>query len=147
MGFRIKTSQFIKAAQEIAAFFPGETVETYYMPYKPSRHGLRRQPARGKLWSRYINLKAALRIANAACNERSSTPINSETVSRINATEKLEEKLSFLKVALEPFDKILSYWEDTYDIRKKAYGESELYDIFKEFPCLKLNFGIELVSN
>lgn len=55
--------------------------------------------------------------------------------------------LEFLKVAIEPFSKILEAWEQTYKLRKRLYLNVELQKIFNDFPCLRLNSGIELVNN
>lgn len=140
--YRIKSTQFEQAAKDIAALFPGEIAETYFVPYRPFKHGLRKQPARGKLWSRYINLKGALRLANAGKEQLIEKPNSSLIPSKED-----EEKLRFLKLATEPFDKILSYWEDTFLLRKNRYRDFELEDIYKDFPCLKLQFGIQLVSS
>ncbi|KAB0790730.1 hypothetical protein PPYR_01501 [Photinus pyralis] len=139
----INTLQFVRAAKEIAELFPGESEHTYYIPYSSSKKGLRRQPARGKLWSRYINLKAALRLVNAA-----NADVEQENVpSTSNTSYDEEEKIAFLKVAVEPFDKILSYWEDTYLIRQRKCKSYELEDIYKEFPCLSLHYGITLLES
>ncbi|KAB0803223.1 hypothetical protein PPYR_00193 [Photinus pyralis] len=60
----IRADTFLEAAKEIINLFPTEKIETYYIPYSPPKGSLRRQPARGKLWSRYVNVRAALRLAD-----------------------------------------------------------------------------------
>ncbi|CAH1183919.1 unnamed protein product [Phaedon cochleariae] len=65
----IKRDTFMKAADEIINLFPGEQRETSYIPYCSAKTGLR-MPARGKLWSKYVNIKAALRIANQSLLSR-----------------------------------------------------------------------------
>ncbi|CAH0556701.1 unnamed protein product [Brassicogethes aeneus] len=133
----IKTEQFIEAAKAIVKLFPGELEETYFTPYIASTHGLRCQQARGKLWSRYINLKAALRMSNSQQLKSPST-----TTKPLNEEE--ESKLTFLNSAIEPYHKILSLWEDTYNLRNNIYKNKSIEDIYKDFPCLKEAYGIEL---
>ncbi|KAF5274971.1 hypothetical protein FQR65_LT16823 [Abscondita terminalis] len=60
----IKADTFKIIAKEIVDLFP-RTTETYYILYCSPQIGLRKQSVRGKLWSRYINVKAALRLAAA----------------------------------------------------------------------------------
>lgn len=59
----MRADAFQEATDEIVSLFPCEIKETYFIPYCSGKIGLR-QPARGKLWSRYVNVRAALRLAN-----------------------------------------------------------------------------------
>lgn len=128
------------AAKEVAELFPGEQVETFYIPFSSSKGGLR-NPARGKLWARYLNVRAALRIANRSDDREKRSDFFNEN------SQEIENSLAFLKCALEPFHKILKAWEDTFQQRTKLYKNATISDIFSTFPCLKLQFGIELVRH
>ncbi|CAG9814689.1 unnamed protein product [Phaedon cochleariae] len=61
-------------------------------------------------------------------------------------TDEQKTYLDFLKVATEPYAKILEAWEETFKIRRKEYMHVGLNKIFEDFPCLKLNSGIELIE-
>lgn len=93
---------------------------------------------------KYLYTRKSLRKANTQKRASSADdePISSPEIS----TDDELTKLDFLKVAIEPFSKILEFWEETYTLRKRLYINSSLEDIFKDFPCLSLNSGIELVS-
>lgn len=136
--FRLKTEHFTEATKEIISLFPGELKETYFIPYTSHKTGLR-QPARGKLWSRYVNVKAALRVANQNIIKQ-DPPI----VCEVNAEE--DADLVFLHTATEPYPRILQAWERTVEIRKRMYRDCKIEKIFQDFPCLKTEYGIQLVS-
>lgn len=134
----------MECAEEIIKLFPGEEIDTYYVPYaSKTKLGLR-VPARGKLWSRYLNIKAALRVAN-----RSLVPMancDQENLSR-SPLEEEKKELNFLKSAVEPYIRIVQAWENTFTIRTRLYNkESTTSTLYDMFPCLKSAFGIELVS-
>lgn len=129
----------MKAAKEIVVLFPSETADTYFIPYNSGRQGFRKAPARGKLWSRYLNVRAALRIASAG----KSKPESKENTYHEENT--FEDEIVFLKNAVEPFTKILQSWENSHSYRLKAYKNESLDKIFDDFPCLKQDYGIELV--
>lgn len=43
--------------------------------------------------------------------------------------------------------KILEAWEQTFKLRRKLYLNANLETIYGDFPCLRLNTGIELEVN
>lgn len=138
--FRIKADIFIKTASEIKALFPNENPETYYIPYD----SLNKCGPRGKLYTKYINTKAALKLANTSLI-LPDTP-NKENV--IPCPEIIDEEkkcLNFLKISTEPFTKVLEAWEQSFRLRRKLYMNSSLSEIYEDFPCLLLNSGLELV--
>lgn len=148
-SYRIKATTFVKLAEEITRLFPTEAIETYYIPYaSPLTTGGSKQGARGKLWSRFVNVKA-IRAASrcSSCTvtrSRSSSPKKKEDDEFQKSTE--NKDLIFLKTAIEPFPKILGCWESTHVLRTKIYKTKCLQDILDDFPCIRLQFGIELVS-
>lgn len=136
--FRLKTVHFTEAANEIVSLFPGELKETYFIPYISNKTGLR-QPARGKLWSRYVNVKAALRVANQNIIKQDPPMMIEE-----NAEE--DTDLLFLHTATEPYPRIMQAWEKTVEKRRKIYRDCKIEKIFEDFPCLKTEYGLQLVS-
>lgn len=141
--FSIKAETFQRAADEITKLFPGETAETYYIPYSSPKLSGRRQSARGKLWSRYTNVKAALRIAYAG---EASIPKQTDVLEANINQNQINDDLNFIKVAIEPYHKVLQCWEATADVRNKLYRDKTITDIYNDFPALKLQMGIDLVS-
>ncbi|KAJ8910661.1 hypothetical protein NQ315_016039, partial [Exocentrus adspersus] len=139
---RISKETFMKATDEITNLFPGEVKESYYMPYCSAKTGLRK-PARGKLWSRYVNVKAALRLANQSLIQK-ELGNKEESVPTVLAPE-IEAELVFLKTGIEPRARILSAWEQTFDLRYKLYfNDKKIEDLTEIFPCLKTEYGLEL---
>lgn len=139
----MKSDTFLAAAQEIVKVFPGEITETYYIPYSSGKTGLR-HPARGKLWSRYVNVRAALRLVNqnvlsadldSSCSYKQNSEVNEGT----------ESELTFLKSAIEPYVRVLQAWESTFTIRQSLYKNATLGNIYDDFPCLKEEFALDLV--
>lgn len=118
--------------------FPRECTETYYIPYTPGKNGLRKQGARGKLWSRYVNLKAAFRTI------KKNDLDNKENL--LNLEDNCEDALNFLHVAIEPYNKILQNWENSFAARTRIYKTSTIEKILEDFPCLATDYGIDLVS-
>ena len=58
--FRIAKDIFIQAAREIVLAYPHEREGVYFVPGKPKTKYSPRTIHRGKLWSRYCNLKSKL---------------------------------------------------------------------------------------
>ncbi|XP_044752694.1 uncharacterized protein LOC123312369 [Coccinella septempunctata] len=139
-GKSIKREAFVKVCEEIVQLFPNEVTETYYIPYVSSKHGLRKQAARGKLWSRYLNVRALLRMTS------DPKKIESEVEGEREDSDELKNDLIFLESAVEPFVRILESWERTFDYRQNLFKEPsfEIDKIFNKFPCLKMPYALEL---
>lgn len=58
--FRIAPECFISASEEIETLFPNENKHTYYIPYVPKTQHSPKIPPKGKLYSKYVNLRACL---------------------------------------------------------------------------------------
>lgn len=144
---RIRAQTFITAAQEIIQLFPGELVTTYYTPYIAPQIGLRKQPARGMLYSRYINVKTALRLA--VISSPPSKKRSLEEVSELTTTadDSIAKSLNFLRESIAPVPKIISAWEETFDQRRTILEKKPLDELFAEFPALGCQFGVELVTS
>lgn len=137
--FRVARNDFIKVSQEIVELFPGEQVETYYSPYFSQKTSGLRRPARGKLWSRYLNVRAAYRMANQKTIELKE---NLPEQTRLD----VQQDIVFLKSAIEPYTKVLNAWDNTVKERQCLYKNCSVDDIFNDFPCLRTPFGLDLVS-
>ncbi|CAH1110431.1 unnamed protein product [Psylliodes chrysocephalus] len=144
-GLEIRAEVFTKLAKEIEELFPNENAATYYLPYttcKDKDKGRKSIGPRGKLYTKYVNCKTQLRLANAQKNTQKAPNKKVESPKSVSAKTSLE----FLKVAIEPYPKILEAWEDSLSLRKKVYCNVSLDVIYKDLPCLKQNFGIELIE-
>lgn len=140
---RIRASTFLRASEEIEQLFPNEKANTYYIPYIPGGKNKKGYGPKGKLWSRYTNVRSALRNANSI---RKESEKENKIISPEKASSQETTHLDFLKVATEPFTKILEAWEQTFKLRRRLYVHIDLDVIYRDFPCLKLNTGIQLVS-
>jgi hypothetical protein len=61
INYSIPAKTFIKAAEEICALFVKEDVQTFYIPYVPKTQTSPKIQPKGKLHSRYVNLKSAIK--------------------------------------------------------------------------------------
>lgn len=148
--FSIKAGTFKKLAKEISSLFPGESEEVYFIPYSSGKGTLRKQPARGKLWSRYINLKAQIRLLNRDSNKSSNNTcsnIDNTECDVENITYECAKSFDFITKNVAPFPKVLQNWEETFDYRNKKYSHSSIEEIFKTFPPLKTDYALLLVSS
>ncbi|XP_044754538.1 uncharacterized protein LOC123314457 [Coccinella septempunctata] len=135
----LKTEKLIEIAESIQELFVGEDKNTYYIPYSSKRDSLRKQPARGKLWYRYLNIKAQLRLIN---KEKISTPeVESESF-----TVEEQQCLVFLKTHSEPYHDLLINWEATFDIRKSIYSECEIQTLFNDIKCSDKDYFLNLLE-
>lgn len=139
----IKSEVFIRASQEISRLFPNETQDIYFTPYSKSTSNLRKQAPRGKLWSRFIHVKAGLRLAEKFSNDSKSK----ENVPLL--TEPSEEVISSLKLLesdATDFPRLLLAWELTFEERRDIILKEDILSILKKYPILKTQNGIQFVS-
>ncbi|CAH1109399.1 unnamed protein product [Psylliodes chrysocephalus] len=147
-----REEELMECAEEIIKLFPGEEIDTYYVPYaSKTKLGLR-VPARGKLWSRYLNIKAALRVAN-----RSLVPMancDQENLSR-SPLEEEKKELNFLKSALESdfnqtfpdkTDIIYDHWPVIRDAILKEAGERSV-ELTRSAPDTQALLVLPLLFN
>ncbi|KAK4885314.1 hypothetical protein RN001_001585 [Aquatica leii] len=130
-------------AEEIPKIFPNEVKETYYIPYAPkSPHHNIKQAAKGKLWSRFVNVRNALRTA-----ENTNKAANKENVPLKNYLNKQVE-LEILNTLIEPKEKVLELWAETYQQRKTILRASSLtvQEIFDRYAALSTSLGPDLRS-
>ncbi|XP_018576806.2 uncharacterized protein LOC108915301 [Anoplophora glabripennis] len=137
-GTEIRAEIFVKAAEEIETLFTSEIKETYYS-------SANKTGPRGKLYTKYINTKAALKLANNSLATTSQKGKETVSPSPENSDKDLQY-MSFLKVATEPIHKIFEAWEETFKIRRRKYIHSKLNEIYGDFPCLKNNSGLDLIE-
>lgn len=127
-------------AESIQELFIGEDKNTYYIPYIGKRGSFRKQPARGKLWYRYLNVKAQLRLIN---KEKLST---SQVESCEEFTIEEQQQLEFLKIHSQPYHELLKNWEATYDLRNSLYFECEIQTLLNDIKCSDKDYFLNLVS-
>lgn len=149
--FRIRASTFLTVSEEIEQIFPNEKQDTYYIPYVASgKKNKKGYGPKGKLWSRYANVRSALRSANNLKELTLKNPDDKVLNNRHKNSDKTSDventHLAFLKVATEPQLQVEEAWEQTFKARRRIYFNADLDTIYKEFPCLNQNNGIELVS-
>lgn len=143
--FSITTEIFLSITKEICSLFPGESEETYFIPFSISiKDGKKvRSAARGKLWSKYVNVRAALRLLQGSTNKSSRRSIQDVECEQ---TREISEKLDILKKIKEPIHKIQALWEETLDSRRKKFKKCHISELFNTFPCLKDKNGAVLVK-
>ncbi|KAJ8924941.1 hypothetical protein NQ315_001104 [Exocentrus adspersus] len=137
-------SVLLGAAEEIVELFPGERMESYYIPYANNKQN--KSHPKGKLYSRYINSKRALTIAKAenASEDKGSRKSKASTVT--------ENEMVSYNALLEPtnrdLNETLNHWRNTFKIRmlKLLSFDSQL-DYFRTFPCLSQPFGYKMLEN
>lgn len=149
--FRIRASTFLRVSEEIEQVFPNEKQDTYYIPYVASgKKNKKGYGPKGKLWSRYTNVRSALRSANnlkeLTLEHPNDKVLNNGHENSDKTSDVENTHLSFLKVATEPRIQVEEAWEQTFKARRRIYFNADLDAIYKEFPCLNQNNGIELVS-
>ncbi|CAH1102910.1 unnamed protein product [Psylliodes chrysocephalus] len=136
---------FVEAAEEICQLFPNESKEIYYIPYQRKSGIQPKQSARGKLWSRYCNVKSALKTINNSFQSQQQATSEIE----IEEDSQVQDLYNALKCMLEPYTKVLQYWERTFAFRRKLFKNKNINiaHIFNEIPALKLHFGAELIDS
>lgn len=129
----ITSDSFKAVAEEIVENFPTEITETYYV----SMYNGKRKVTSGKLVDRYRNQKHFFR----------SCALASEIVSpSIVPSLEITEKITFLKYSVEPWNNVVSHWEDTYDYRKESETKQATEEsVLEQWPSLKHEKGYNLV--
>lgn len=94
----VKNYQFEVAARIIASLFPGEDIETFYIP--PKAEGPEQKISKGKLVEKYRNKRKFLKKNNALGSSVSTDNLQLES----DATDvELDEKAAWLKHSSEPY--------------------------------------------
>ncbi|XP_031334883.1 uncharacterized protein LOC116164805 isoform X2 [Photinus pyralis] len=140
----IKTEDFIRTANDIAALFPGEAADTYYCPYTAAKEGLRKVPARGKLWAKFNNIKAAVKLANKnkiLTSKEATENIDPNISHQLNSLKSLCSKTDIV------YSEVVEHWELTFQLRKITYGSTDVEQIYNDFPILNHHeYGIALLE-
>ncbi|KAK4882283.1 hypothetical protein RN001_005602 [Aquatica leii] len=102
---------------------------------------------RGKLYSKYVNVKKNLREARSVCqteldnveqNDNNTKPVDDQD--EINAYN----RLTYITGA--GFEEILTDWKKTYHCRQNRLSQLQsAQEYFNQFPVLKLNNGYKLL--
>lgn len=139
----IKGDLLKQVATEVKSIFPSENSETYFIPYNSAQ----KKGPKGKLYTKFINTKASLKLTNFCSNKSNTKSIDSieDACKNIDKTVIEEKHMEFLRIGTEPYSRVLEAWESTFKLRRKLYQNSPLSKVYEDFPCLKLNEGLELV--
>ncbi|XP_023310085.1 uncharacterized protein LOC108905534 isoform X1 [Anoplophora glabripennis] len=135
------------AAQEIVELFPGERLESYFIPYSKKTYSKDKILPRGKLYSRWVNCKRALTIAKFdKPSEGQRKDKDDQGISIVDITE--NEKVCYNSL-LQPensiWEETLKDWRSTFNIRMlklKSLESGLIY--FHTFPALKQPMGYKL---
>jgi len=143
----VSASTLKDIADEIHELFPLEDPKIYFGNFFNGK----RNVVCGKLIDRYRNQKHYLRSYFSPTNNMNDvdeTPTVAAGVNDINNdNETLNDKLIFLKFCSEPWQKVLTYWKDTYEHRYSMnYSPSSQQTLVQSFPILINPKGHELVS-
>lgn len=103
--YRIKSNQFENVTEEILELFEREQKETYYIPYLPKSSLNKGVGPRRKLWSRFVNVRAALRLASSSQKKEES-----KEESPLRNTELIQ----YLQIATKPHANIVTALIWTY---------------------------------
>ncbi|XP_075165594.1 uncharacterized protein LOC142237995 [Haematobia irritans] len=144
----LKRPDFIILADTICKTFRNEITSTYFIPCSDGK------PARGKLWSAYINKRSLLcstgLVARRRCTKRklsSNSEFNCETDN--NAVKKLiSEYPEFSSNVCNDWKTLLKSWSETYDHRrwKLEQGELSSEEYMLTYPILQSNNGFHFVE-
>ncbi|XP_036348020.1 uncharacterized protein LOC118757415 [Rhagoletis pomonella] len=129
----------------IIQLFPKESKDTYYL-YKKCK-----KPS-GNLYAHYHNSIYQLRKAKVSVNPepaklRSSLSLNLDKNLNTDLHSNENEAKNWLKNNIEPYDKVVEYWNVTYETRQKLFNSTiTTNDILIEWPILKQQFGYFLIE-
>ncbi|CAG9818603.1 unnamed protein product [Phaedon cochleariae] len=135
----------LEAAEEIVRLFPAERTTSYFIPYsqQPKGPNQRKSPARGKLYSRYANIKRALTLSMAGTEQGKVSLPQSHIISE-------KEKASYIAVQQSgnSYDDTLMNWKLSFRVRQSKLKTFETpLAYFNAFPALRQPFGYHLLTN
>ncbi|CAH0562823.1 unnamed protein product [Brassicogethes aeneus] len=137
----IHSSTFVKAAEEICDLFVKEDTQTFYIPYCPKTETSPKIQPKGKLYSRYVNLKSAIKLSASSTSKIKQAAVAKEI------SDEEQSQIAFLRTALEPRDQILVYWQNTFEIRKDSNCNKSINEYLNLYPFLKLSAGYILLES
>ncbi|CAH1964123.1 unnamed protein product [Acanthoscelides obtectus] len=137
---------FRPVAEEIVRLFPGERIESYYIPYCKTDQGKKR-PTRGKLYARYANCKRALVLAQVQPSQEDSSEYNVGIgPMNVMASDSEKECYKELQQPSDDFERIFQLWQHTRRLRTmnlKLASSPLIY--VSALPCLTKSFGYRLL--
>ncbi|XP_036141765.1 uncharacterized protein LOC118645222 isoform X2 [Monomorium pharaonis] len=163
----ISTSRFLQLAEDIVEYFPAETKEVYYIPYKAikiSKKNVKKIAPKGKLYNQYTNLMKEL--LKGGLRESCKTSSNSiSTLDEVFLDDANQASLKWLAKRVELCNKVPLEWKATHQLRmhslqnssneekhQKIKGNKEnplknsIVSYFMEFPFLKQPGGLALLE-
>nr|XP_023012606.1 uncharacterized protein LOC111502693 [Leptinotarsa decemlineata] len=127
-----------EVAEEIVKYFPAERIDTYFIPYSAQNSTGKKLPTRGKLYSRFLNVKRSLSLNKA------------KTTQDKGASQKFayseHEKLAYrsLLQSTNNFDQVRQNWRTSYNFRRQKLNGAPL-EYFNTFPALRTPAGSTLL--
>lgn len=139
------------AACEIQKLFKSEAKETYFIGYQKTEKVKR--AARGKLWSRFVNVRNALRSAEGKTVKKSSPKALVNGMIQIMNCKIFinmfcilfadkKDELEILSTIIEPKEKVLVLWNETFQQRSYILKVSNLSveELFYRYAALSTSF-------
>ncbi|CAG9818619.1 unnamed protein product [Phaedon cochleariae] len=133
-----------EAAEEIVNLFPSERRDSYFIPYTVDKGSTRKFPTRGKLYSRWVNLKRAL---TRSMTDRESVP-KETPIKKLEVIPEIEKSSynSLLQTTGDTLEECWTYWKSSFKLRQmklKAFETPLVY--FNTFSVLRKPFGYKLL--
>lgn len=134
-------------AKNICEEFPSECVSTYfYFNSAVSKN------ARGKLCDRYHNelkirrqFRKSLSSESGAANSSASSSAT-KTVATCPISDEVQTKIKWLKHSQEPWETVILYWMETYQVRQDQTSNGiPFHQFIQNWPILQHDYGHQLV--
>ncbi|XP_044753547.1 uncharacterized protein LOC123312971 [Coccinella septempunctata] len=140
---------FEEASAEIIKLFPNEQKETYYIPYKKKSATSPKKAPKGRLWSRYHNVRNLLRITEKTTSTSKKILFREDTNGNEILIDHSEDTKNYqlLHTVLEPKTRVIELWKATLKFRKTHFKNLTIEEIFDEVPALKTDIGSELIDS
>ncbi|XP_032689890.1 uncharacterized protein LOC116853121 [Odontomachus brunneus] len=135
-------------SQKIRALFPNEQQAFYYVP--PKSEGPSQKVSKGKLPDFYRNKLDVCRQIGLIKMKKTDENIDDSNIElHINPETKhaCKTHMQWLRYNTTPWSAVKEHWDKSRELRQDFIKQhtGNVYDIFKEYPVLKQEFGYVLV--
>lgn len=136
----INKSMFDLLSELIVELFPNETIHCYFVPAKTCKEN-----CKGKLPDRYRNQKRF--ISKYMKSNKQAVTNNVESALDVSVDEEMQNKIGWLQISCEPWNKVMEYWKATSVVRLRDIQTPGLANrALEKWPALKHDLGYTLVS-
>ncbi|XP_044011925.1 uncharacterized protein LOC122854951 isoform X2 [Aphidius gifuensis] len=155
-SFSISKEQFNTWSDEAVILFPGTSKTALYTPYRS--HRVQESMPDGQIVKRVQKIKASgsfvnhLSYTQGQLKEKHLTTdpwqhIEAPVVR--DANEEEQTAVDWLSHHLDPDDQVKIKWDQSFGIRQQKLksGNYQLHEYYKDFPCLEVAIGAELLSS